>query len=90
MKETGFVNGAKGLETQIRSSVLGFCDGTGGYQPSSAQQSVSYVSAHDNYTLWDKLVHTLTDSMEPDFGAYNEAALAQNRLAAGIGAYEIW
>lgn len=84
VKETGFVNGAKGLETQIRSSVLGFCDGTGGYQPSSAQQSVSYVSAHDNYTLWDKLVHTLTDSMEPDFGAYNEAALAQNRLAAGI------
>ena len=84
VKETGFVNGAKGLETQIRSSVLGFCDGAGGYQPSSAQQSVSYVSAHDNYTLWDKLVHTLTDSMEPDFGAYNEAALAQNRLAAGI------
>ena len=84
VKETGFVNGAKGLETQIRSSVLGFCDGTGGYQPSSAHQSVSYVSAHDNYTLWDKLVHTLTDSMEPDFGAYNEVALAQNRLAAGI------
>lgn len=56
----------------------------GGYQPSSAHQSVSYVSAHDNYTLWDKLVHTLTDSMEPDFGAYNEVALAQNRLAAGI------
>lgn len=84
VKETGFVNGAKGLETQIRSSVLGFCDGMGGYQPSSAHQSVSYVSAHDNYTLWDKLVHTLTDSMEPDFGAYNEAALAQNRLAAGI------
>ena len=84
VKETGFVNGEKGLEAQIRSSVLGFCDGTGGYQPSSAQQSVSYVSAHDNYTLWDKLVHTLTDSMEPDFGAYNEAALAQNRLAAGI------
>ena len=84
VKETGFVNGAKGLETQIRSSVLGFCDGMGGYQPSSAHQSVSYVSAHDNYTLWDKLVHTLTDSMEPDFGAYNEVALAQNRLAAGI------
>ena len=71
-------------QTQIRSSVLGFCDGMGGYQPSSAQQSISHVSAHDNYTLWDKLVRSLTDSLEPEFGAYNEVAQAQNRLAAGI------
>ena len=39
------------VDTMIVGNVLGFCDGTGGYQPSSAQQSVSYVSAHDNYTL---------------------------------------
>ena len=84
VKESGFVNGANGLEERIRSSVLGFCDGAGGYQPSSALQSVSYVSAHDNYTLWDKLVHTLTDSMEPNFGAKDETVLAQNRLVAGI------
>ena len=46
-----------------------------------------YVSAHDNYTLWDKL--KLSDpkrkeNVEPDFDKMDERTLSMNRLAAGI------
>lgn len=97
-KKAGFVNGRTGMEEKIRSSVLGWCDKKGGYAPSSPLQSVSYVSAHDNFTLWDKLVYTkqdadLTDTEEGEkecalesraFTARDETLLAQNRMAAGI------
>ena len=45
-------------------------------------QIVSYVSAHDNFTLWDKLM--LVRYARPEYTAADSAALAQNRLAAGI------
>lgn len=92
-KKPGFVNGMPGMEGKICSSVLGWCDKKGGYAPSSPLQSVSYVSAHDNFTLWDKLVYTKqgTDSAEKEcalesrfFTVRDEGLLAQNRLAAGI------
>lgn len=97
-KRAGFVNGKPGMEDRIRSSVLGWCDKKGGYAPLSPLQPVSYVSAHDNYTLWDKLVYTQgeIDPGEGDTGetecsaenlfftARDERLLAQNRLAAGI------
>ena len=47
-----------------------------------ASQIVSYVSAHDNFTLWDKLM--LVRYARPEYTAADSAALAQNRLAAGI------
>lgn len=81
-KIPGFVNGEKGLEEKICSSVLAWCDGRGGYQPHSPLQVLAYVSAHDNYTLWDKLMLTRYD--EPDFLCRDEEILKQNRLAAGI------
>lgn len=81
-KEPGYVNGKAGLADRIRSSVLAWCDGKGGYQPHSPMQVISYVSAHDNYTLWDKLLYT--SYAHPYFYRKDPAALAQNRLAAGI------
>ena len=48
----------------------------------SPSQIVSYVSAHDNFTLWDKLM--LVRYAHPEYTAADSAALAQNRLAAGI------
>lgn len=81
-KEAGFVNGKKGLEEKVRSCVLAWCDGKGGYQPHGPLQVLSYVSAHDNYTLWDKLC--LTGGGRPDFLKRDEEILKQNRLAAGI------
>ena len=43
---------------------------------------MNYVSAHDNFTLWDKLL--LVRYEKPEFTAADGTALAQNRLAAGI------
>lgn len=81
-KAPGFINGEKGMEEQIRSSVMAWCDGGGGYLPQSPLQVLTYVSAHDNYTLWDKLMLTRCD--DPAFLQKDEEVLKQNRLAAGI------
>lgn len=82
-KEPGFVNGAEGLENQIMSAVFAWCDG--GHEefaPKMPSQIISYVSAHDNYTLWDKLAITLQE--ETDFTIKDEKVLAANKLVAGI------
>lgn len=50
--------------------------------PHAPSQIVSYVSAHDNFTLWDKLLCVRYE--RPEFTASDPVALAQNRLAAGI------
>ena len=50
--------------------------------PHAPSQIVSYVSAHDNFTLWDKLLCVRYE--KPEFTARDTVALAQNRLAAGI------
>ncbi len=45
-------------------------------------QTVTYVSAHDNYTLWDKLVYSVLGN--GDYNARNEKLVAMNKLAAAI------
>lgn len=62
-EEPGFVNGAYGLEDQILNSVWawsgrGRTEGLGLKAPS---QVITYVSSHDNQTLWDKLTDTVHD-----------------------------
>ena len=46
------------------------------------KQFINYVSAHDNLTLWDKLV--ITNNKEPNFKNYDEELIKQNKLAASI------
>ncbi len=87
LEETGFVSGKKGLENDIRYSVVGAT-----YHPQVDYKSytyskgpwakhpvdvVNYVSCHDNLTLWDKLTISRPDASE-------EEKLAMNRLAAAI------
>lgn len=66
---------------EIRAAVTAWCcsDALPEHAPG---QIVSYVSAHDNYTLWDKLLLVRTD--HPDYNVFDPAVLAENRLAAGI------
>lgn len=55
----GFVNGGEHLEENILNAVTGWCspmDGNAAFHPRSCAQIINYVSAHDNLTLWDKLV----------------------------------
>lgn len=54
-KDTGFVSGKPYLENQIRKCVTGCINYNTDGLFQTADQSVNYVSAHDNNTLWDKL-----------------------------------
>lgn len=79
----GFVNGGKGLEESLLHAVTGWKNGGACFEPRSCGQIINYVSAHDNFTLWDKLVL----SMHKNGAAFDqryEDVLAANKLAAFI------
>lgn len=69
----GFVNGGKGIEEEILSSVRAWCGPKSKVKAPS--QVITYVSAHDNWTLWDKLSLTISDEKE---------RMQANRMAAAI------
>lgn len=77
----GFINGGENMENDILKAASGWIEGTDGFHPLSSTQIVNYVSAHDNYTLWDKLI--FTSEFEDYDTAYPEI-IAQNKLAAFI------
>lgn len=81
--EKGFVNGKAGQEEKILNAVTGWREGAENFRPVSCAQIVNYVSAHDNFTLWDKLVL----SMHPEKPVYTKKykdVLEANKLAAFI------
>ena len=78
----GFINGGIGFEDKIKSSVLAWCSGNTEYSPHSPKQIISYVSAHDNFTLYDKLMETLREIK--DYNKYDEELIRINKLAASI------
>ncbi len=81
-EEPGAVNGGKGLEPMLLKAVTGWRDGGADFCPKSCAQIINYVSAHDNFTLWDKLVLSMCE--KPDFLKRNPDVLAANKLAAFI------
>lgn len=81
--EPGFVNGDSSLESEIQSAVCAWCDHADEtFLPRNAGQIISYVSAHDNYTLWDKMAYTMQKT--PDFMKEDKELLKRCRMAAGI------
>ena len=80
-REPGYVEGKPGSFWDIGAAVAAWCR-SDRLPPHAPSQIVSYVSAHDNFTLWDKLL--LVRYEKPEFTAADSTALAQNRLAAGI------
>lgn len=69
----GFVNGAENMEEKILNSVKAWCTKDTGIKAPS--QVITYVSAHDNWTLWDKLAITTPDEVQ---------RMMENKLAAAI------
>ena len=80
-RESGYVEGKPGSFWDIGAAVAAWCR-SDRLPPHAPSQIVSYVSAHDNFTLWDKLLCVRYE--KPEFTARDTVALAQNRLAAGI------
>ncbi|MGN0299272.1 MAG: type I pullulanase [Lachnospiraceae bacterium] len=87
-RQCGFVSGEHGVEDEILKMTNGWCDGDYGYQPHSCGQILQYVSAHDNLTLWDKLLISMHG--RPEEGNKEEYlkpyadVTAANKLAAFI------
>ena len=80
-REPGYVEGKPDSFWDIGAAVAAWCR-SDRLPPHAPSQIVSYVSAHDNFTLWDKLLCVRYE--KPEFTARDTVALAQNRLAAGI------
>lgn len=86
-KECGFINGSEGYEETIKSGVVAATyhkDIDYNNDNSSKEawanepyQSITYVSAHDNYTLWDKLQVSCPN-------ASKEELVEMNKLSAAI------
>lgn len=95
--EGAFVQGMNGVyqkkqtvyNKELQAGILGNCVPVTGVEEAviwsqNPSQVVAYVSAHDNLTLWDKLVATTVE--EPQTADYvrNEAYVQMNRLAATL------
>lgn len=78
----GFVNGARRKEDRITRSLTAWCPGGRGFRAAAPSQVITYVSCHDDMTLWDKLVITLDPLRRFEEG--NPAVLRANRLAAAV------
>lgn len=86
-EETGFVNGKDGLEETIKFAVVASTHHkdidkenivySNEFWANEPYQTINYASAHDNYTLWDKLQISTPNCTE-------EELIAMNKLIAGI------
>lgn len=86
-EETGFVNGKNGLEETIKFAVVASTHHkdidkesivySNDFWANEPYQTINYASAHDNYTLWDKLKISTPNCTE-------EELIAMNKLIAGI------
>lgn len=87
-RSPGFVNGGRGLEDRILEAVAGWRENAGGFRPRTCNQVMNYVSAHDNHTLWDKLLCTLRKESELRdgrvFASPYRDILTRNKLVALI------
>lgn len=86
-EKPGFVNGGQGFEESIKCGIVAstkhsevnykdviYSDKFWANEP---YQTVTYASAHDNYTLWDKLQISAADESE-------EEKIKMNKLVAAI------
>ena len=76
----GFVNGGGMQAWKLKHCLAGWAGEYGAFQ--TPYQTLTYLSCHDDWTLWDKLVSTLDSGK--DFTGYGKKILRANRLAAAI------
>ena len=76
----GFANGGLIAADTLQKCVAGW---SGEYGPNQTPyQTINYLSCHDDWTLWDKLVYTMDPKKQ--FTGSDPAILQANRLAAAI------
>ncbi len=79
----GYVNGnEKEREECVERIAAAVCGKSDSFATNGPSQLVQYVSAHDDWTLWDKLC--LGKEEKPDYGKKDPVILQENKMAAGI------
>ena len=76
----GFVNGGMITADKLKKCVAGWAGEYGAFQ--TPMQTITYLSCHDDWTLWDKLVYTMDP--KKDFEGSGADIMQANRLAAAI------
>lgn len=80
-RATGFVNGGYFSADYLLQCVTGWATGTHA-DVQAPSQTITYLSCHDDWTLWDKLIYTLSPGKK--FYGRPPKVLRANRLAAAI------
>jgi len=83
--DAGFINGKTGLETRIKRGIVGeiaYSKDITGFA-AEPNQAITYVEAHDNHTLWDKL--NLTNPTDTDATKTKMHRLASSILLTSQG-----
>ena len=76
----GFVNGGGVQLEHLYRCIAAWAGQYGPYQ--TPNQTITYLSCHDDWTLWDKLVGSMDKNM--DYAGYQKEILRANRMAAAI------
>ncbi|HHZ06642.1 MAG TPA: type I pullulanase [Clostridiales bacterium] len=77
----GYIQGSTTVTNNIKAGMMGGSSTTFGKWALQPSQCVTYDSAHDNLTLWDKI---LKSNGSTDYNGTNSTFLAQNKLSAAI------
>ncbi len=80
-ESVGYIQGATNVNNDIKAGMMGGASDTFGRWTKAPTQCITYNSAHDNLTLWDKI---LKSNGNNDFNGHNNVVLAQNKLSAVI------
>jgi len=76
----GFATGARGVVNEIKRGVAGSIDDFA----ASPQESINYMTSHDNFTLWDKISLSNPEDTEADRIKMDELAQAVILTSQGI------
>lgn len=80
----GFVNGGGLSGGHLEHCLKGWVNAYADFSVNAPSQTITYLSSHDDWTLWDRLVFTMDKNK--DFEGYQLTLLRANRLAAAINA----
>lgn len=81
-KSRGFANGGGLDATRLARCVRGFAGAEAEYPFRAPSQTISYLSSHDDWTLWDKLVLTLHGDRR--YVPLRKDVVRANKLAAAM------
>ena len=84
---TGYVQGNTSGLNRVKAGINGkFLNYSGeGVISTESKHAVTYTTSHDNYTLWDQLVHTTVGVTSPTvYNSYNSVIEYKNKMAATL------